>query len=507
MAGAKTADVGLVLDPTDVDHVLRMIRAWPGADRYPPIELRRVELAHDALSGLGDLVADVAPGARSVLVVQDDTPMRRAGEDLKRMVRERLGSGGRAVEVCELAAGTDGRLHADFERVAEVRARLRAGVVVVAVGSGTVTDLAKHACHEFERHTGEHLALVFCPTAVSVLAYSARMAVIAKDGVKRTWPSRLCEALVYDLATLADAPRHLTLAGFGDLAPIFTSFADWWLGDALGLTRFFEPSLRIVEDVHTHFPALAEGLGKRSPAALELLAKLNVLGGLSATLAGESAPLSGYEHVTGHMLDMGAEHFGRPLADHGAQVGVAVIAHAIAFDALVSELQPTSVNLARCFPSADAMEQVVRDTFAEIDPSGAMAAECWADYAAKLEAWNGARGRFEALLADWPLARERLRALLTRPEDAVAMLTAAGAPLRFDQLEPPLSEDEGRWAFEHAHLMRRRFSAGDLYYYLGWLDRGLTARVFARRDELIGSVAGRGGNPRLGAQRIRCVEP
>ena len=36
--------------------------------------------------------------------------------------------------------------------------------------------------------------------------------------------------------------------------------------------------------------------------------------------------------------------------------------------------------------SAQHMEAVVRDTFAEIDPSGRMAEECWSDYAVKLEA-------------------------------------------------------------------------------------------------------------------------
>ena len=221
-----------------------------------------------------------------------------------------------------------------------------------------------------------------------------------------------------------------------------------------------------------------------------VLAKMNVLGGLSATLADESAPLSGYEHVTGHMLDMGSDHFERALADHGAQVAVALIPHAIAFQLLVSELEPGAVELDRCYPSAADMERVVRDTFAEIDPSGQMARECWSDYAAKLEAWRESRPRFEALLADWSRERERLMALLMSPEEAVAILAAAGAPLRFTELEPPVTEEEGRWAFEHAHLMRKRFSAGDLYYLLGWLDRGFADRVFARRDELVSAAEG-----------------
>jgi glycerol-1-phosphate dehydrogenase [NAD(P)+] len=476
------------LDPTDLPGLLRTVRAWPGADRYPPLELRRVEIAPDAFARLGEVVSELAPDAREVLLVQDDTPMRRGGADLKRDVSEILSGAGLDVGVCELAGGADGTLHAEFERLDEVIEQLRPGVPVVALGSGTVTDLAKHACFTHEERTGEHLPLVFCPTAISVLAYSARMAVIAKDGVKRTWPSRLSDALVFDLEALAEAPRHLTLAGFGDLAPMFTSFADWELGHTLGLAEFFEPSLWIVEDVRANFALAAELLREEPSQGLEMLAKMNVLGGLSATLADESAPLSGYEHVTGHMLDMGAEHFDRALADHGAQVAVALIPHAIAFDVLMRELDPARIDLERCYPSAREMEAVVRDAFAEIDPSGRMAEECWSDYSAKLEAWHGARERFEALLADWPRVRERLSNLLTSPEEAVRTLAAAGAPLRFPELEPPVSEEEGRWAFEHAHLMRKRFSAGDLYYLLGWLDETFTERVFARRDELVAAA-------------------
>ena len=302
-----------------------------------------------ALDRLGEVVSDLAPEARAVLVVQDDTPMRRSGRDLKRGVAELLVTADFEVEVCELEGGADGTLHADFERLDEVVAHLRPGVPVIALGSGTITDLTKHACFTHEQRTGEHLPLTFCPTAISVLAFSARMAVIAKDGVKRTWPSRLSEALVFDLDALAAAPRHLTLAGFGDLAPMFTSFADWRLGEELGLARFFEPSMRILVDVRANFARTAKLLRSGAPEGLELLAKMNVLGGLSATLADESAPLSGYEHVTGHMLDMGSDHFDRGLADHGAQVAVALIPHAIAFELLVSELDPGAVELDRCY--------------------------------------------------------------------------------------------------------------------------------------------------------------
>jgi hypothetical protein len=36
--------------------------------------------------------------------------------------------------------------------------------------------------------------------------------------------------------------------------------------------------------------------------------------------------------------------------------------------------------------------------------------------------------------------------------------------------------------------MRKRFSVGDLDFFLGWLDAGFTDRVFGRRDELVAAL-------------------
>ena len=71
--------------------------------------------------------------------------MRRSGGDLKRAVAELLVAADCEVDVCELRGGADGSLHADFERLDEVIAYLRPGVPVIALGSGTITDLATGA--------------------------------------------------------------------------------------------------------------------------------------------------------------------------------------------------------------------------------------------------------------------------------------------------------------------------------------------------------------------------
>ena len=217
---------------------------------------------------------------------------------------------------------------------------------------------------------------------------------------------------------------------------------------------------------------------------MEVLAKVLALGGLSMTFAKETSPLSGYEHVVSHMLDMGAEHFGRPVASHGLQVGVATIAVSIFWDYLLGNLDPKAVDVDACYPSLEEMEERVTGTFDEIDPSGAMAEECWGDYRQKLQSWYEARPRFEALLEDWDNQRAHLGELVLRPEAVVEALAAAGHPLLFEELNVPVPEEEARWAFRNAHLMRKRFSSGDLLFYTGLFDEALIDGVFSRMREL-----------------------
>lgn len=53
--------------------------------------------------------------------------------------------------------------------------------------------------------------------------------------------------------------------------------------------------------------------------------------------------------------------------------------------------------------------------------------------------------------------------------------------------------------------MRTRFSAGDLYYLLGWLGQGFGDRVFARRDELVGAADALATAQLLGVQAVRAA--
>jgi glycerol-1-phosphate dehydrogenase [NAD(P)+] len=473
----------LVYDPADMRALKARLAGLPEADRFKPFELDRVEIGPDALLRLPALLGELTGAPGPVLVVQDATPMRRGDDDLKALVGRLLTEAGWEVETAILAAGEDGQAHADEATVESVRARLRPGLAVVSVGSGTVTDVAKHACYTYEQEHAR-LPLVSIATANTMVAYSARMAVIARHGVKRTSTSRLADVLIMDTTVLRDAPPESGLAGIGDAAAMEVAFGDWWLGRRFGLGNWLDASFELVTDVRELLGPWAGRMGARTPEGLEVQSRLMVLCGLTATIAGESAPLSGYEHVTSHMLDMSAAHFGRPVGSHGAQVGMAVLPCSVAFNLLIDELDPAKVEVDACYPDPETMRARVLATFQPLDPTGAMGEECWRDYSRKLDGWRGARAEFESFLAKWPEERARLRALVPPAERCVEALATAGLPLRFEDLPTPIPEEQARWAFANAHLMRNRFSSADLLHFLGWFDEAFVDRVFTRMHDL-----------------------
>ena len=108
--GAGHVTVGTSLpDPTDLEAI-RARLADDGLGRRRPLGLGSVTIAKDALERLGDEIDAVRRTGPVVLLV-DETPMTRDGEDLKARVaatlQDRFGAG------CVVLRANGAELHAD----------------------------------------------------------------------------------------------------------------------------------------------------------------------------------------------------------------------------------------------------------------------------------------------------------------------------------------------------------------------------------------------------------
>lgn len=489
VSGGVSGDEGYMLttfgdveaDPTDIEGLRGMLESLDPEGRLSSLGLRRVEIHLDALSLLPGCVSELVGAGNSgarVLLVSDSTRITRSGEDLKARVWETLsGVYGGAERV--ILGSKDRKLSADEEALGEAGAAVAGADCVVVVGSGTVTDICKVAISR----AGNTSPLVVVQTAASVDGFSDDVSVILKNGVKRTIPSRWPEVLLADLTTIVEAPAEMTAAGYGDAISMYTAPADWRLAAMLGLDDSYHPApvemlLRGGPDV----VGAAEGLGRLDPSSMEKLVRLLALRGIASGVSGSTAILSGAEHVVSHMLDMHAGQTGASSGIHGAQVGVATVVVAAAWQKLFERLDPAGVEVETCFPKPEEMEPVVKEAFIGLDPSGAIGDECWSDYRQKLLRWNANRGRFEAFLRGWSDRRAELAGLVAPFGELARSLDLVGAPARFGDLDPPVAPDTVRWALLNCHFMRNRFNVVDVLYFLGWWTPGFVEELISSAD-------------------------
>jgi len=457
------------VDPTDLAAVRRAVGLDAPGSALHDVGMGRIVIDPDGLGLLPAIVDELVPRG-AVAVLGDRTRIARDGMDVKTLVLERLEAGDRPVHGVWLGeAGVE--LHADAAAIAAAVAGARGASAIVAVGSGTICDIAKEASRELD------IPDVVVQTANSVNAFSDDMAVLLIHGVKRTVPSRWPTALVVDLGVVADAPPALSRAGVGELAAMFTAPADWRVAAAFGMDGSWDRRVvGLFTDGADAFTGAAPLATSRDRSAVRTLVELMTLSGLALGIAGRTSPISGTEHTVSHLLDMEAARRGRPTGLHGAQVGVAALAVAVAWRRVLDVLDPERLVGGSPMPAA-AMRDRIDDAFVALDPSGAMADECWTQYRTKLERWESGRVGRQVAVDAWDELRRELDDLLGGPARIAAILGSSGAAATFESLEPGVSRDDAAWALFNGHLIRDRFTLADLAWFGGVWTRELVRSV------------------------------
>lgn len=331
------------------------------------------------------------------------------------------------------------RPYPDRKTINLISAELAPGTdAVVAVGSGTINDLAKVvALHA-------NIPQVVFGTAPSMNGYTSVSASVSEEGVKRSMRARTPVGVFLDLGVLAEAPLEMIRAGLGDSVARSTAQADWLLAHLLLDQPYREaPFALLAEDEKVLF-ASGAALVNGDRTAMRALARTLVLSGFGMTLCGGSFPASQGEHLISHYLEM-MRPAGVIEALHGAQVGVASVFSAWVQQAMLAKesivVRRTSVT----------REEVLK-RFGE--ERGAV---CWREFAAKQVHPDTINAR---LAAKWPEIRARIQAIASTPDAIASILDAAGAPSTPAALGYP--DDFFESALFHARELRDRYTFLDL---------------------------------------------
>ena len=363
---------------TDIDVVAQakaILREHDSTNTLVSCDLRAVVIGPDVLGRVPDLLADLlatagpsSPERPEVALVVDRTPIHRRGVDVKDELAKALSARYQVRRVVLYDGHPE--LHADETVIGRATSEIAGVQAVVTIGGGTITDIGKLA----SRDAGG-LPLVTVQTAASVDGFTDNVSVILRNGVKRTIDSRWPDVVVADVDTISEAPQSMNIAGYGEINSMFTAPADWKLAQLLGIDDTFHPGpIRVLDAVGQDLQDWSAGLGEQATSTQRLVEAL-ALRGIATGVSGSTACLSGVEHLISHMFDLWHGQRGLPVGLHGAQVGVASVVAAAAWELLFERLEATAdpVALLR-IPEPAELESAVLTAFEVADPTGRIGA-------------------------------------------------------------------------------------------------------------------------------------
>jgi len=413
---------------------------------------RKLLLGSDAAPRLAAELRHETSG-RSVVVLHDVRTRAAAGEAVLRA----LAAEGFATRQL-LVPDRHGRPPScdDVTRDA-LLASLPACDVLVGVGSGVISDLAKWLALAVDKP-----AAIF-GTAASMNGYAAANIAPAVGGVKTLVHGRAHRLIAADPAVLAAAPRALTSAGLGDVIAKTVSTADWLMNDLLFGEDYREAVASIIDHVEQTFLAEPSKLARGDEAAVSGLFEALVYSGCAMTLQGSSLPASGGEHLISHALDMRAEAEGGSHDLHGRQVGLGTIFAAAVYERVLSLQAP------RFEPKVLPFDR------AGWGPIADAVAVQHGKQTARLALACGKLGEPGA----WARVRAAIAPRLPEAAWIKRVLSDAGAAHRLSDLG--LSRERFLWAVRNGAQIRERFTSLDL----GWATGVLPEHAEAIVDELL----------------------
>ena len=419
-------------------------------------DTKAVLVSRDALSETGRLFVEVF-GPATALVVADENTWSVAGQ----AVVDALAAAGVTCLEPLVFAGKP-TLYADYANVETLRDHAAAtDAVVVAVGSGTLNDIAKLASGELGRPYG------VVATAASMDGYAAFGASITRDGFKIT---RTCPApalVVASLDVMATAPGRLTATGYGDLVEKVPAGADWVVADELGIEPIDPDVWDLVQPSLRHALADPAACAAGDIGAVSALAKGLLLSGLAMQAHRSSRPASGAGHNFSHQWEMEGHGLDwEPPLTHGIKVGLGTIAVCALYEVVlgldVSDVDPE----ARAAEWLTPEEDVARVAALQTNP--AIREPAIAQSQLKYVQADDAAERVRAIKAAWPAIVRRVRPLLLSPADVAQRLHKVGAA--YHPAQVGIGQDRLRRTYLQAQTIRSRYTIFDALYELGLLE-------------------------------------
>jgi glycerol-1-phosphate dehydrogenase [NAD(P)+] len=430
------------------------------------LQTRKILLGEGVLESMPAILEQKYGSAAKVWILSDENTDEAAGRRCKRLLSRFALSG------TVLPSSPRPRTTLDLIHTLCEEAGTGAPDLVLSVGSGTISDIAKMVSLEL------NIPNWCVPTAPSVDAYTSGTAALKLPYRHKTEPARPSEVVIADLNVLEKSPHLLFLSGVGDLLAKYLSYLDWRLSALITGEFICEKTAGLCLDSARQALAAVRTLSADRQAAVRSLTDAILLSGLAMQALASSRPASSAEHTIAHFweLDHGVGNSNMEL--HGLLVGVSSRILLLLYKEFYGDSSLWAFDL------EDRLRRLTAEPGWERALTGEMR-RFHRQIREEMQAFENSRGmirsRLETVLNNRGRILDLAGGLLRELERAVAVLEDIDFPFRFSDYR--IDPQRALVPIRYIRYLRNRYSTFNLIHEVGADERVLG--VLDQQIELI----------------------
>ena len=275
---------------------------------------REIIVGHNATSQIAELCYRVSTG-NSVLIVVDKKTRKISGEDIFKI----LSKANYDVKMQIISSPTVSEVNSVMKCAHKNKIELMLGV-----GGGSVIDVTKLAAFELSK------PFISVPTSAAHDGIASPRASLkhSKGSISKTAVSPL--AILADTKVIHKAPYRMIASGCADVISNISAVMDWELAHRLKGEEYSSHAAVLAKTAAQLLMENADDIRTYSEESVWVAVKAMIVSGVAMSVAGNTRPASGAEHMFSHMLDhlgpgimLKGRKYKKPM--HGEQCGVGAI--------------------------------------------------------------------------------------------------------------------------------------------------------------------------------------
>ena len=275
---------------------------------------REIIVGHNTTSQIAELCNRIGRG-NSVLIVADKKTKKLSGDEIYKILKK----ANYEAKIRMVSKATVNEVNRLINYANKNNTEIMMGV-----GGGSVIDVTKLAAYELKK------PFISIPTSAAHDGIASPRASLkhSKGSVSKTAESPL--AILADTKIIMKAPYRMLASGCADVISNISAVMDWELAHRLKGEEFSSHAAVLAKTAAQLLLDNADDIRPDSEESAWLAVKAMIVSGVAMSVAGNTRPASGSEHMLSHMLDhlgpgimLKGKKYKRPM--HGEQCGLGAI--------------------------------------------------------------------------------------------------------------------------------------------------------------------------------------